>query len=40
MKRCCALLCAILAVAGCMGAAAVNITYELPELYMEIDFPE
>ena len=40
MKRCCALLCAILAVACCMSAAAVNITYELPELYMEIDFPE
>ena len=40
MKRCCALLCAILAVAGCMSAAAVNITYELPELYMEVDFPE
>ncbi len=40
MKRLCVFFCILASLALCFPAAAVLVTYEVPELFMELDFPD
>lgn len=40
LKRFCVFFCVLAALTLCFPAAAALVTYEVPELYMELDFPD